>query len=60
MRGVTAQELHGQLRHMYITVDNTATNWHEYLYEKINRLPYGGVLHILDHTTLEEIERMYI
>lgn len=60
MRGVTAQELHGQRRHIYIAVDTSNSNWKEYLLEKANRLPHGGILHVIEAFTYKELERMYV
>lgn len=59
-RGVSAEQLHGRLRHIYMSVDITASNWREYALNRANRLPHGGILHILEADTFEEIERMYV
>lgn len=60
MRGITAQQVHGQLRHAYIVVDPELTNYKEYLFERIKHLPHGGILHVLRGGTYEELERMYV
>ena len=59
-RGIPASALHNTKRHMYIAVDAQATNWKEHVFERINHLPHGGILHIMNYRTMQEIERMYV
>jgi len=64
MRGITAQELHGTLRHYYVMVDelvmaDSKVSPRALLYQRTNQLKYPGIIHVMNMKH-EEIDRFQV
>lgn len=64
MRGVTAQELHGILRHYYVMVSDliikdSRVSPKKILFEKTNQFKYPGIVHVVTETG-KEIDRFQV